>query len=123
MIGDNWYPKGSLQEPFLPQEISVGQQIFPSGVTPLLPPQEKIPEEFKRHEGTVWNTFASRWFYKGLKDPEFYPVDGIDSEKAFTHVRTILGSYEPKHEYKEAAVAYLLSIWFTKIVDDGVTTE
>jgi len=27
-----------------------------------------------------------------------------------------LGSFEPQHEHKEAAVAYLMSLWFEKFV-------
>lgn len=118
MIGDNWYPKGSLQEPFIPQDISDVQQAFPASIGNLLPPVENIPEEFKRGR-TKWNDVFGEWFYGGLPDAQFYPVDGIDPKKAVTHIKTIMGSYDPKHEYKEASVAYLLSLWFTKITWKG----
>jgi len=43
------------------------------------------------------------------------PNDGIDQNKALRHIKAILGSFEPKHEHKEAAAAYLLSLWFKSV--------
>src|SRR3990172_3759845 len=111
MSGDNWYPKGTLEEPFLPQEIDDVTAAFPASVAQLMPPVEKIPEEFKFWKGTRWNELMAKWFYSGLSiSSKFYPREGIDTERALRHIRAILGSFQPKHEYKEASVAYLLSL-------------
>ncbi len=84
---------------------------FLAGISGLMPTMEEIPAEFQNHGGTVWNKWQSQWFFKGLhKRPE--PKDGIDQELAMRHLATIQGSFEPKHEHKEAAVAYLASLWF-----------
>jgi hypothetical protein len=58
----------------------------------------------------------SRWFFSGLpKGTVFVPHEGIDPAKAMRHLRAILGSFEPKHEHKEAGVAYLMSQWFKEV--------
>ena len=85
---------------------------FPASVSNLMPPMDEIPAEFKRHDGTKWNCLFSDMFYRGLSDISLTPKDGIDPETAWRHISAISGSYEPKHQHKEAAVAYLLSQWF-----------
>ena len=78
----------------------------------LLPPWDSIPEEFRRGD-TKWNRIASRWFFSGLpKGTIFSPKTGVDYLGALHHLASILSSFGPKHEHKEAGVAYLLSLWF-----------
>jgi hypothetical protein len=48
---------------------------------------------------------------------KFYPREGVDPEKAFRAIKATLGSFAPKHQHKEAAVAYMLSCWFAKVED------
>ena len=75
-----------------------------------MPPHKDIPREFNsdRNEWTLWQR---KWFFEGLDvTPE--PKDGIDAKKAMRHLATIQRSWMPKHEHKEAAVAYLASLWF-----------
>jgi len=56
---------------------------------------------------------AAEVVFSGLKKSEVPPVkEGIDVNMALRHLHAIQGSFEPKHEYKEAAVAYLASLWF-----------
>ena len=83
----------------------------------LLPAYKDLPEEFTRHEGK-WHKVMSDWFYRGLKNAKWMPKPGVDTKKALAHIKTVLGSFEPKHEHKEAGVAFLLSEWF-----DDVTYE
>lgn len=93
-----------------PTEVSDVQVVFPASVKGLLPPPDEIPKEFKRHAGTWANRMFSEWFYNGLSEaPRFR--DGIDPEKAMRHLTACMGSFEPRHEHKEAGVAYLLSLW------------
>lgn len=77
---------------------------------------DEAPEEFKRHGGTEWNEIISYWFFNGLSEKvEFHPKKGVDPHKAFRAIQSVIGSFEPKHEHKEAVCAYLLSQWFDKI--------
>jgi hypothetical protein len=99
-----------------PQKVSELLMVFPGDVRHLMPEYDAIPAEFKdQNRPTPWNRFANQWFCNGLTDPKFYPVEGIDAETAFRQIQCILSSYQPKHEHKEATVAYLASLWFTKI--------
>lgn len=92
------------------QEVTDVDMAFPASVKHLIP--EEIPKEFKHHRSTVWNKLFSDWFFFGLKSLELTPKEGVDKDKALRHIKCIMGSFEPKHEVKESAVAYLLSEWF-----------
>lgn len=98
-----------------PLEVTDVDLTFGGGMEKLLPPYEEIPEEF-RSSKTEWNRIVSQWFFGGLpQGTEFIPKEGIDSNKAIRHIKTILHSFQPKHEHKEAGCAFLLSKWFTEI--------
>jgi hypothetical protein len=85
-------------------------------ITELMPMYGDIPEEFKNwNNKTKWNKVVSDWFFRGLKNEVWQPKDGIEIQAALRHLRAILSSYEPKHEHKEAAVAYLMSLWFNDV--------
>lgn len=110
--------EGTLAAPYSPVEVSKVQQVFPAGVGPLMPAWDDIPDEFKHHRfmGDHWTAIVGQWFFRGLSEKtQFVPKPGIDAKVALAHLRTIMGSYEPKHEHKEAAVAYLMSLWFKKV--------
>jgi hypothetical protein len=79
-----------------------------------LPPINDIPEEFNRHNNPYCD-FVSHWFFSGLKPNDLArltPRAGVDRGKALAAIKTILASFAPKHEHKEAGAAYLLSEWF-----------
>lgn len=99
-------------------EVSPLDMAFPTTVKHLMPPYAEIPAEFK-NDRTVWNRLVSDWFFCGVKNLTLTPKDGIDKDKALRHIKTVMGSFEPKHEHKEAACAYLLSQWF----EGGATWE
>jgi hypothetical protein len=102
-----------MPENMMPQDVSDVELAFPARVNHLMPKYEDIPKEFRNwNSETIWNKLTSDWFYKGFKSLDMKPKEGIDVKKAMRHIRAILGSFEPKHEHKEAAVAYLLSQWF-----------
>jgi hypothetical protein len=87
--------------------------VFPAGVHHLMPSMESIPEEF--HSRSSWNKLISEWFFRGLNNISVVPAEGIDENNALRHVKCIMGSFEPKHEHKEAACAYLMSQWFKSV--------
>ena len=101
-------------ETMKPALVTRLEMAFPTNVRELMPRMEDIPKEFKdRNNGTEWNRLFGDWFYNGLESLDLTPKEGIDKEQALRHIQTVMGSWEPKHEHKEAAVAYLLSLWFT----------
>lgn len=95
-----------------PTEVDAVTMAFPAGVRHLMPAQSEIPDEF--HHGNNWgNRLFADWFYSGIKSLDgLVPRDGIDKTKALRHIKTVMGSFEPKHEHKESAVAYLFDKWF-----------
>jgi hypothetical protein len=98
-----------------PQPVDAVLAAFPGSVKHLMPKWDEIPEEF-HHGHTPWNKLQSRWFFTGLpKETVWVPKEGIDKDVALRHLKTIQGSFEPKHEHKEAAVAYLMSLWFESV--------
>ena len=98
-----------------PQKIDDALLAFPASVSKLMIPYKDIPEEFK-DSYNKWAKIQRDWFFKGLSDhTEFLPKEGIDANTAIRHLMAIQRSYEPKHEHKEACVAYLMSLWFDDV--------
>ena len=109
----------NLKPPYEPVETTAVQRTFSAGIDHLLPAYEDIPEEFKRLENP-WVKFQRDWFFHGLPpNTQFGAKDGVNAETAFYHLHCIQSSYEPKHEHKEAAVAFLASLWFVGIKANG----
>jgi hypothetical protein len=88
-----------------------------------MPKYETLPADFKRHNGNDYVKAVSAWFFDGAKPlPNGIAIDGkmftakagVDPVKALRAIRAVLGSFEPKHEHKEAACAFMLSEWFDK---------
>lgn len=101
-----------------PQQVKDAMVAFPANVTRLMPTEQEIPKEFTR-SGNTWVDFQQQWFFKGLRGAAFTMKPGVDQKAALRHLSTIQGSFEPRHEHKEAAVAYLASLWFEKVEHDG----
>lgn len=100
-----------------PKEVSNIMLAFPANVVKeYMIPYNEIPEEYKNfNQRTEGGKFFMDMFYCGITDVEITPREGIDPEKAWRHIRAISGSFEPKHEHKEACVAFLLEHWFSKL--------
>lgn len=99
---------------WIPMDVDDLTLAFPASVRKMMPPYEEIPREF-RHSSNKWNKLFSDWFFAGIKDLELVPKDGVDLNKALRHIKAIMGSFEPKHEHKEAAVAFLFNEWFSDV--------
>jgi len=106
--------KASLAKPYLPIAVSQVDLAFPANVSHLMPAYEDIPKEFKSLYNP-WVKIFSDFFYSGAKNIQWNPKEGIDKLTAANHIRCIMGSFEPQHEHKEAACAYLMSLWFDSI--------
>ena len=97
-----------------PKTLTEQELVFgPRKIADFMPPYADIPAEFKKHPGTEWNRLTSEWFFRGLQGT-LVPKDGIDAAVARRHLAAIMGSWDPKHEHKTAAVAYLMSQWFDR---------
>lgn len=77
-------------------------------IATLMPDRQQL-REYKEGWGSA--LFSALFFNAGRVD-HLVPKAGIDPVKAIRHIRAIMGSYEPKHEDKEAAVGYLFELWF-----------
>lgn len=95
-----------------PMPVTDVDLAFGGKVSVLMPAYSAIPAEFRSGHG-YWCEFQSKWFFEGLdKNALPTPKEGIDRDAAMRHLAAIQRSYEPKHEHKAAAVAYLASLWF-----------
>ena len=94
------------------KDVSRAEEIFSASLKGFLPEMKDIPEEFKHHGNTKWNTIVSQMFFQGGEIKKAVPKPGVDFDKAMRHIYHCLSSWEPKHEHKEAGVAFLLSEWF-----------
>lgn len=100
---------------FQPKAVTDVDLAFAANVDRLMPPKPELPASHPCRK------IMAQWFYRGLDGAEFQPVDGVDKTAALRHITCILRSFAPKHEDKETAVAYLLSIWFSRIDVSGRT--
>ena len=106
-----------------PQEISDVTLAFPVKVLKLMPEYDSIPKEYRdMNSRNQWTEFQEKWFFQGLKGATITAKEGIDKKLALRHLSAIQGSFEPKHEHKRAAVAFLASQWFESW-DEGETTS
>lgn len=97
-----------------PKHVDDASLSFGGDMKKLLPQMADIPDEFRRNSN-IWVQFQQDWFYKGLAGASYVMKPGIPQQDAIRHLAAIQSSFEPKHEHKEAGVAYLASLWFEKI--------
>ena len=98
-----------------PIEMKDELPFGPANVYDIMPARADIPEKFGHCSSNEWCKWQSQWFFSGLKDNEI-PVckKGIDTNTAISHLAMIQRSWQPKHEHKQEAIAYLASLWFKK---------
>jgi len=100
-----------------PVAVSRIQQVFPANLGDLLPPLDLIPEVFQKRRAGHVSAYASAMALGRIDESlALIKRDDVDPEVAWTHLSTIAGSFEPRHEHKEAALAWLLSLWFREVV-------
>ena len=102
-----------------PQEVSDVQMVFPANIEALMPARSTCQAalEAMPDKGEKWIDVQHAWFFHGLSgESKIQPKAGIDPRQAIRHLHVIQGSFEPKHEHKRDAVAYLLSLWFDDFI-------
>lgn len=100
-----------------PRPVTNLQLAFPVDLGDLLPPWDLIPEAFRADTdiSRPWRTFQRRWFAGLLRQDDVAALTarpGVNLNHAARHLAVLQGSFEPRHEHKEAAVAWLASRWF-----------
>lgn len=98
----------------IPHAIDQVTLAFPADVEHLMPTDPEY-EEYRKdwsHRDTWGFKLFSDWFYKGLAKLEMKPRDGIVEADALRHISAIMRSFQPQHEDKTAACAYLFEHWF-----------
>ena len=108
----------------VPMVIDPEITAFPIHIKHLMPTYLEIPSLFRDSRAGLgkqldspakWIKFQRDWLEFGFDDLRIAPKPGIDPKLALKHLATIQSSYEPKHEHKIAAVAYLASLWFLDV--------
>lgn len=101
-----------------PHDFSDIDLAFPARALEHMPAYEDIPDEYK-NSGKWYAKVWSHLFFEGLDDIQFSPKDeswdAQDVRRAWRHLNVILRSFAPKHEHKEAALAYLTDEWFAAV--------
>lgn len=99
---------------------------FPANALELMPPMEECEaalEDMPDHGGK-WLGLQTHWFRQGLPETvEFLLKPGVDGEEAIRHLRVVQESYAAKHQHKQAAFAYLASLWFDDFSYEGFDIE
>jgi hypothetical protein len=96
----------------MPAETSDAEIAFGSCT---IPPISDVPEPFRSdYYSNEWCKIAEGLFYAGGDVSEWVAIDGVDRDAAIAHFRSVLGSWEPKHEHKMAICGWMLSMWFTR---------
>lgn len=110
------YPLSLMLNFMKPIPVDRLTEIFAVNVKPLMP--DFTTDQARRyrenwHHGESWGfKLFNDMFYKGLTKLRMIPRPGIDPQIASTHIRCIMRSFEPKHEDKVSACAYLFELWF-----------
>ena len=87
---------------------------FPAQVHHLMPDRTVIVKSRDSETFRFYSELAERWFFRGLSAAEVPKVkSGLDEELVWRHLGCIMKSFEPKHEHKIDAVAFLMMQWTT----------
>jgi hypothetical protein len=94
-----------------------------------MPKFDTLPEEFRRDRHPTCDAISD-WFFSGAKPfpngitigkRTFTAKAGVDSNKAIAAIRSVLCSFEPKHEHKVGGCAFMLNEWFDMSEAKGKT--
>lgn len=79
-----------------------------------LPPYDVIPDRF-RNRSDPYVKFVAEWFFQGRTQEDMRRLKtraSVERGKALAAIKCVLGSFEPRHEHKEAGCAFMLHEWF-----------
>lgn len=95
----------------VPKPVSDAEFAFPTRVIGyFIPGWDELPETFQ--QGTSgYENLAILACFNGIELLSEALRDEVDAALARRQLIAIVRSFQPKHEHKEAAIAYLLSLW------------
>lgn len=100
-----------------PQPVNDVLFVFPARIIGvLIPDWDLLPCEFQNGTSGFEELARHACFNPVELRPDVL-IDGVDATVASRQLNAIARSFEPKHEHKEAALAYLLSLWLKPSAD------
>jgi hypothetical protein len=103
---------------YLPQDIPASEAAYGAvDTSQWMPAYEAVPVEFKQLNNK-WNILVTGWWFDGVHPAlvvKLRAKEGIDRKKALDQLHACIRSFEPAHNHKMAACAYLMSLWFEEI--------
>jgi hypothetical protein len=106
-------PRGHKKMYPIKKNLTKLDLIFSSNVMNMMPAYKDIPDDYPNCG--KYKRVVSLWFFKGTAGMVFIPRDGVKVVDALAHISMIMHSFEPKHEHKMAACAWLLNEWFSDV--------
>jgi len=101
-----------------PKTVPDVQFAFPANIIgTLIPEWDDLPDEF-RNRTSGYEELAGHACFNNVEFRSDFLLEGIDIELANRQLNAIIRSFQPKHQHKEAAIAYLLSLWLTPTIGD-----
>jgi hypothetical protein len=101
-----------IKQNILKNYMNISDNDVAFGTTKLLPKPAEVPEDMSFLSDSKWNNLFKDLFFCGLSELSITPKEGIDTDMALKCIKAHMSSWEPKHEEKEAGVAYMMSILF-----------
>lgn len=80
-------------------------------VASIVPKADSIPQEFK-DKSTIWSQLVHEWLFSGLQGLKMTNKPGVDPNKAWQHAVFVSKDASLPYDYKEVALAFMLSEWF-----------
>lgn len=94
-----------------PRPVSDVVLAFPASVIDCyIPTWEELPMPFQEFTSGYEELASYACFHPVELRPEVL-IEGIDADSATRQLSAVARSFEPKHEHKQAAIAFLLSLW------------
>ena len=94
-----------------PKSASDLDYAFPAVVIGrFIPCWDDLPAPF-RNRSSGFEELATHVAFNAVSFRDGVLRDGIDAHMANRQISIVARSFEPKHEHKEAGLAYLLSLW------------
>ena len=110
--------EGKIMDWSRPKTVPDVQFAFPAYIIgTLIPEWDDLPDEF-RNRTSGYEELAGHACFNSVEIQPKVLRDGVDAKLANRQLNAIVRSLQPKHEHKEAAIAYLLSLWLTPTIGD-----
>jgi hypothetical protein len=111
--------EGKIMDWSRPKTVPDVQFAFPAYIIgTLITEWDDLPDEF-RNRTSGYEELAGHACFNNVGFRSDSLLEGIDIELANRQLNAIARSFQPKHQHKEAAIAYLLSLWLVQPTEDN----